>query len=80
MPQLRDTLEPFELVWLQAIGKRSARLLELIPLLYVKGMSQRDIEAALIEALGVEGTPAGVSSARSAGVCGASSSGGRTGT
>jgi putative transposase len=31
-------------------------ILELVPLLYVKGMSQRDIEAALIEALGVEGT------------------------
>jgi transposase-like protein len=30
--------------------------MELIPLLYVKGMSQRDIEAALVEALHVEGT------------------------
>jgi len=28
----------------------------MIPMLYVKGMSQREIEAALLEALGVEGT------------------------
>ena len=56
VPQVRETLEPFESVWLRAIGKRSERLLELVPLLYVKGMSQRDIEAALIDALGVEGT------------------------
>ncbi|MFH1219259.1 MAG: IS256 family transposase [Candidatus Eisenbacteria bacterium] len=56
VPQVRDNLEPFESVWLRAIGKRSERLLELVPLLYVKGMSQRDIEAALIDALGVEGT------------------------
>jgi len=56
VPQVRDSLEPFESVWLQAIGKRSSRLMELIPLLYVKGMSQRDIEAALVEALQVEGT------------------------
>lgn len=56
VPQVRDTLEPFESLWLKAIGKRSERLLELIPMLYVKGMSQRDIEGALIEALGVAGT------------------------
>jgi len=56
VPQVRNTLEPFESVWLHAIGKRSTRLLELIPMLYVKGMSQRDVEAALIEALGVEDT------------------------
>lgn len=56
VPQIRENLEPFESVWLAAIGKRSQRLLELVPLLYVKGMSQRDIEAALVEALGVEGT------------------------
>lgn len=56
VPQLRDTLEPFESVWLKAIGTRSKRLLEMIPMLYVKGMSQRDIEAALIDALGVEKT------------------------
>lgn len=56
VPQLRDTLVPFESVWLKAIGKRSKRLLEMIPMLYVKGMSQRDIEAALVDALGVENT------------------------
>ena len=56
VPQIRENLEPFESVWLRAIGKRSARLLELVPLMYVKGMSQRDIESALVEALGVEGT------------------------
>lgn len=56
VPQLRETLEPFESLWLRAIGKRSKRLLELIPMLYVKGMSQRDIEDALLEALRVEGT------------------------
>jgi len=56
VPQLRETLEPFESMWLQAIAKRSRKLLELIPMLYVKGMSHRDIEDALIDALGVEGT------------------------
>jgi putative transposase len=56
VPQLRETLEPFESVWLQAIGTRSQRLVELIPALYVKGMSQRDIEAALVETLGVTDT------------------------
>lgn len=56
VPQLRGTIEPFESVWLQTIGTRSARLMEMIPMLYVKGMSQRDIEAALIDALGVEDT------------------------
>jgi putative transposase len=56
VPQLRENLEPFESMWLRAIGKRSKRLLELVPMLYVKGMSQRDIEDVLIEALGVEGT------------------------
>lgn len=56
VPQIRESLEPFESVWLRAIGKRSRRLLELVPMLYVKGMSQRDIEDALVEALGVEGT------------------------
>jgi len=56
VPQIRESIEPFESVWLQAIGKRSQRLLGLIPALYVKGMSQRDIEAALVETLGVAGT------------------------
>ena len=56
VPQLRGTVEPFESAWLNAIGKRSGRLMELIPMLYVKGMSQRDIEDALTTALGVERT------------------------
>ena len=56
VPQLRDTLEPFESQWLRSIDRRSKRLRELIPILYVKGMSQRDIESALIEALDVEQT------------------------
>lgn len=56
VPQVRESLEPFESLWLRAIGKRSQRLLDLVPALYVKGMSQRDIEAALVEALGVEKT------------------------
>ena len=56
VPQIRDSVEPFESVWLAAIGKRSARLRQLIPMLYVRGMSQRDVEAALVEALGVEQT------------------------
>ena len=56
VPQIRESLERFESLWLQAIGKRSKRLVELVPMLYVKGMSQRDIESALVEALGVQGT------------------------
>ncbi|MDI6775078.1 MAG: transposase [Verrucomicrobiota bacterium] len=56
VPQVRDTIEPFESVWLTAIGTRSQRLRRLIPMLCVKGMSQRDVEAALVEALGVEQT------------------------
>jgi putative transposase len=56
VPQVRDTVEPFESAWLRAIGQRSQRLRQLIPMLYVKGMSQRDVEVALVEALGVEQT------------------------
>ena len=48
VPQIRESLEPFESVWLRVIGSRSERLMELVPLLYVKGMSQRDIKAALV--------------------------------
>ena len=35
--QIRESPEPFESLWLRAIGKRSKRLLELVPMLYVKG-------------------------------------------
>jgi len=56
VPQVRNSLTPFESYWLKAIGRRSERLMELIPMLYVKGMSQRDVEDALLEALEVDGT------------------------
>ena len=36
VPQVRENLEPFESMWLRAIGKRSKRLLELVPMRYVK--------------------------------------------
>ena len=48
--------ESFESVWPEVIGGRSKGLMELVPMLYVKGMSQGDMETALIEALGVEPT------------------------
>ena len=47
MPQLRDTIEAFDSVWLRALVRRSDKLAALIPQLYVKGLSTRDIEAAL---------------------------------
>jgi len=56
VPQVRGNIEVFESVWLQSINKRSKRLMELVPMLYVKGMSQRDIENALIDALDVKQT------------------------
>lgn len=55
MPQVRDTLESFESVWLKTLVSRSDKLLALIPQLYVKGLSTRDIEAALEQSLEVEG-------------------------
>ena len=55
MPQVRNTIEAFESVWLQSLVRRSDKLAALIPQLYVKGMSTRDIEAALTETLEVEG-------------------------
>ena len=39
VPQIRGSLERLESVWLRANGKRSKRLLELVPMLYFKGMS-----------------------------------------
>jgi putative transposase len=53
--QLRDTLESFDSLWLRAIVSRTEKLLALIPQLYVKGLSTRDVEAALPEALEVDG-------------------------
>ena len=55
MPQVRDTIEAFDNVWLQSLVRRSDRLTALIPQLYVKGLSTRDIEAALTDALEVAG-------------------------
>ncbi len=55
MPQVRNTIEAFESVWLQALVRRSDKLAVLIPQLYVKGLSTRDIEAALADTLEVEG-------------------------
>jgi putative transposase len=55
MPQVRDTIEAFDSVWLRALVRRSDKLAALIPQLYVKGLSTRDIEAALTDTLEVEG-------------------------
>lgn len=55
VPQVRETLEAFESVWLKALCRRSEKLTALIPQLYVKGLSTRDVEAALSEALEVDG-------------------------
>ena len=55
MPQVRNTIEAFESVWLQALVRRSDKLAALIPQLYVKGLSTRDIEAALADTLEVDG-------------------------
>jgi transposase-like protein len=55
VPQVRDTVEAFDSVWLRAVARRSEKLTALIPQLYVKGLSTRDVEAALQEALEVDG-------------------------
>jgi putative transposase len=55
MPQVRNTIDAFESVWLRSLVRRGDKLAALIPQLYVKGMSTRDIEAALSESLDVEG-------------------------
>jgi putative transposase len=55
LPQVRDTLEAFESVWLKTLVGRSDKLAALIPQLYIKGLSTRDIEAALEQTLEVEG-------------------------
>jgi len=55
MPQVRNTIEAFESVWLRALVRRSDKLAALIPQLYVKGLSTRDIEAALADTLEVDG-------------------------
>ena len=55
MPQVRDTIDAFDSVWLRALVRRSDKLAALIPQLYVKGLSTRNIEAALTDTLEVEG-------------------------
>jgi len=55
MPQVRNTIDAFKSVWLQSLVRRSDKLAALIPQLYVKGMSTRDIEAGLTDAVEVEG-------------------------
>ncbi|MCX7825039.1 MAG: transposase [Verrucomicrobiae bacterium] len=55
LPQVRDSLEAFESLWLKSLVRRSEKLAGLIPQLYVKGLSSRDIEAALTQSLEIEG-------------------------
>jgi len=55
MPQVRDTLDGFASVWLKTLVSRSDKLAALIPQLYIKGLSTRDIEAALEQTLAVDG-------------------------
>lgn len=55
MPQVRETLEAFESLWLKTLVSRSDKLAALIPQLYVKGLSTRDMEAALEQSLEVAG-------------------------
>ena len=55
MPQVRNTIDAFESVWLRSLVRRSDKLAALIPQLDVKGMSTRDIEEALTNTLEVEG-------------------------
>jgi transposase-like protein len=55
MPQVRYTIEAFDSAWLRALVRRSDKLTALIPQPYVKGLSTRDIEAALTDTLEVEG-------------------------
>jgi transposase-like protein len=54
LPQTRQTEFPFRSVILDLWQRRSENLEKLIPALYVKGLSQRDIERALQENLGID--------------------------
>ena len=54
LPQTRETEFSFQSVILELWQRRSENLEKLIPALYVKGLSQRDIERALKENLGVD--------------------------
>ena len=54
LPQTRETEFSFRSVILELWQRRSENLEKLIPALYVKGLSQRDIERALRENLGID--------------------------
>lgn len=54
LPQTRETEFPFRSVILELWQRRSENLEKLIPALYVKGLSQRDIERVMQENLGVD--------------------------
>jgi transposase-like protein len=54
LPQTRETEFSFRSVILELWQRRSENLEKLIPALYVKGLSHRDIERALKENLGVD--------------------------
>ena len=54
LPQTRETEFPFQSVILDLWQRRSENLEKLIPSLYIKGLSQRDIERTLRENLGVD--------------------------
>lgn len=54
LPQTRETEFPFRSVILDLWQRRSENLEKLIPALYVKGLSQRDIERVLRENLGLD--------------------------
>lgn len=54
LPQTRDTEFSFQSVILELWQKRSENLEKLIPALYIKGLSVRDIEHSLTENLGIK--------------------------
>ncbi len=54
LPQTRETEFPFRSIILEMWQRRSENLEKLIPALYIKGLSQRDIERVLQENLGLK--------------------------
>jgi putative transposase len=52
VPQLRDTDEPYRSKIMEAMGRSTAVLERLVTQMYARGLSTRDIEAALEEATG----------------------------
>ena len=69
LPQTRETEFPFQSVILDLWQRRSENLEKLIPSLYVKGLSHRDIERALKENLGVDKVSRSVISKLSRKIC-----------